>query len=142
MKHVAGNGNSSDPSGNGDGGPAIAATIPSPRSVAVSRDGSLLVASNSVSASGGRRVRRVDTSGTIATVVGTGVVETDFFGLDGQPAAGAGINEPRGITEGPDGDLYISEAGRRVLRISPPLPGFDVADILVPEQDGSSIFQF
>jgi len=55
-------------------------------------------------------------SASIATVAGTG--EKGFSG-DGGPAAKAQLNNPYGLTRGPDGALYICDMGNhRVRRIA------------------------
>lgn len=55
--------------------------------------------------------------GTIATVVGTGVVGTDG---DGGPAASADINHPRGLALAPDGGFAFADAfGETVRRVWP-----------------------
>jgi RHS repeat-associated protein len=96
--------------GLGDGGPATQATLFDPSDVAVGPDGSLYVADLS-----NHRVRRVDPSGVITTVAGTGV---NGFSGDGGPAIQAQIWDPGGIALGLDGSLYIADAGNnRVRRI-------------------------
>jgi RHS repeat-associated protein len=96
--------------GLGDGGPATQATLFNPSDVAVGQDGSLYIADSS-----NQRVRRVDPSGIITTVAGTGV---NGFSGDGGPAIEAQISSPGGIALGPDGSLYIADSGNnRVRRI-------------------------
>ena len=53
--------------GVGDGGPAVQALLDTPRGVAVDSSGNLYIADTTHS-----RIRKVDTSGTITTVAGTG----------------------------------------------------------------------
>ena len=54
---------------------------------------------------------------TITTVAGTGV---KGFSGDGGPATAAQIDNPFGITRGPDGALYFCEyTGQRIRRITP-----------------------
>lgn len=64
-----------------------------------------------IAAAGSARVRKVDRSGVITTIAGTG--EKRFPG-DGGPATEATINQPLAVTLGPPGPLYIaeSESGR------------------------------
>ena len=63
----------------------------------------------------GRRVRKVDTEGTITTVAGTG--ELDFSG-DGGPATEATLAGPDGLAFAADGSLYIADReNNRVRRI-------------------------
>ena len=73
----------------GDNGRAVQARLDSPRGVAADGAGSLYIAD-----SDNDRIRRVDPSGTITTVAGTG--ETGFSG-DGGPAARARLNFPQGL---------------------------------------------
>ena len=51
----------------GDGGPAVQAQLDTPRGVAVDATGNLFIADSS-----NHRIRRVDPSGNITTIVGTG----------------------------------------------------------------------
>jgi RHS repeat-associated protein len=96
--------------GLGDGGRATEATLFNPTDVAAGSDGSLYIADSS-----NQRVRRVDPSGIITTVAGTGV---NGFSGDGGPAIHAQISSPSGIGLGPDGSLYIADSGNnRVRRI-------------------------
>ena len=67
----------------GDGGPATAAQMSAPSDVAVLPDGSILI-----SDSNNNRIRKVDTSGIITTVAGTGAAA---FSGDGGPASAAAI---------------------------------------------------
>src|SRR5688500_8664473 len=92
----------------GDGGPATAARLNEPRSIAVR--GSTLYIADSIN----DRVRAVDLrSGIISTLVGTGAAS---FGGDGGPAVEAKINEPRGIALTPAGDLIIADTNNNRLR--------------------------
>ncbi|HET9771376.1 MAG TPA: hypothetical protein VFS16_10840 [Acidimicrobiia bacterium] len=92
----------------GDGGPATAARLDEPRSIAV-RQSTLYIADSM-----NDRVRAVDLgSGIIRTVAGTGSAS---FGGDGGPAARARINEPRGIALTPAGDLVIVDTNNDRLR--------------------------
>ena len=67
----------------GDGGPASAASLSEPFGLALDVDGSLYVSDR-----GNHRIRRVDPSGIIDTVVGTGV--------DGLGRAGPALDSPLG----------------------------------------------
>jgi sugar lactone lactonase YvrE len=94
----------------GDDGPAIRATLSSPRGVAVDRDGNVYIADSS-----NNRIRKVDTSGIITTIVGTGVVG---FSPDGTAAAETRINTPIGILFDLSGNLVFSHGGSgRIQRI-------------------------
>jgi len=95
----------------GDGGPAVAAQLRQPHSIAFDRDGALLICDI-----GNHRIRRVDTrSGTITTFAGTG--ETTAT-PDGAPVAGTPLRGPRTIAVAPSGDLYIAlREGNAIYRI-------------------------
>jgi len=101
----------------GDGGPATVAQFSAIESVAVGPDGSVYVADLD-----NHRVRRIDTSGIVTTVAGTG---TAGFSGDGGPATQAQLDSANGIAIGPDGSLYISDAAEsvspadRVRRVTP-----------------------
>ena len=91
----------------GDGGPAVEARLNNPEGVAVDGSGSLYIAD-----SGNRRVRRVDTSGTLSTVAGNG---GRGFGGEGGPAVRASLNHPAGVAVDGSGNLYIAESGENMI---------------------------
>jgi Fibronectin type III domain len=96
----------------GDGGPATAAQLNLPYSVAVTPDGGFLIAD-----SGNRRVRRVSPTGIITTVAGTGVPGSSG---DGGAATAAQLNDPTGLATTSDGGFLIADFfGNRVRRVSP-----------------------
>jgi DNA-binding beta-propeller fold protein YncE len=93
----------------GDGGPAAAASLMSPRSVAFDRTGDMFVCERE-----GSRVRRVDArTGTIAAYAGTG--ERGYAG-DGGPAAAAVFDRPKWLHVGPDGHLYVVDTENHCVR--------------------------
>ncbi|GAA2657293.1 RICIN domain-containing protein [Streptomyces lunalinharesii] len=95
----------------GDGGPATAAQLNSPRGVAVDSTGVLYVSEYD-----NRRIRKITTDGKISTVAGTGTAGSDG---DGGPAASAQLSHPRGVAVGRASDLYIADEGHhRVRRIA------------------------
>lgn len=93
----------------GDGGPATAARLLSPWSLAADRSGSFFVAERE-----GYRVRRVDSSGVITTVAGTG---TEGYDGDGGAATLARIGAPRGLALDASGNLYVSTDDGRIRRV-------------------------
>ena len=96
----------------GDGGPAAQALINAPQSVAVDGNGNVFVGDFQ-----GHRVRKIDPSGIVTTVVGTGAASSTG---DGGPADKATLNQPFSIAFGPSGAMFISEnLGARVRRVDP-----------------------
>jgi YD repeat-containing protein len=128
---VAGTGNAGF---TGDGGRATQASLHGPYGVAVGPDGSVYIAD-----SGNNRIRKVAPNGTITTVAGSGTACTQLTSPppttcgvsacgDGCLATAAQVQlwNPQGVTVGPDGSLYIAEAGSgfgaspgRVRRVDP-----------------------
>ena len=96
----------------GDGGPATDAQLDKPSGVAVDGLGNLYIADTD-----NHRVRKVDTSGVITTVAGTG---EEGSGGDGGPAASAQLNEPHGVAVDGLGNLYIADHdNHRVRKVDP-----------------------
>jgi len=96
----------------GDGGPAQLAVLADPRGIAVDRFGNIVVADT-----GNHRIRKVDRSGVISTIAGTG---RQGFSGDGSSAAAADLNTPMGLAIDTEGNVFVADAGNdRVRRISP-----------------------
>ncbi len=94
----------------GDGGPATAAQLDFPTSVAVDGSGNLYIADVF-----NRRIRRVDAGGTITTVLGGGGAGSSGEGV--LPTA-AHLYNPIGVAVGGFGNLYISNySTHRILRV-------------------------
>jgi uncharacterized protein (TIGR03437 family) len=87
----------------GDGGQATSAGIGTAAGLAVDSQGNLYIADTV-----GERIRKVDTSGVITTVAGTGVAN---YSGDGGPAISATLSVPVGVAVDRQGNLYITEAG-------------------------------
>ena len=85
----------------GDEGPATDAQINTPLSLAVDAAGNLYIADTE-----NHRIRRVDTSGVILTVAGTG--RFGFSG-DGNVATSASLFRPVAVAADHDGNLYIAD---------------------------------
>ena len=117
---VAGPGNGAF---NGDGGPALSAGLDGPRDLTVGADGSIYIAATN-------RVRRVGTDGVISTFAGNGAA-APF--ADGGPGPQSAIATANALATGPDGVIYVADAGHhRVRRIAAALPGISASDVLVP----------
>ena len=96
----------------GDGGKATLAQLNDPLGVAVDAAGNLYIADETNS-----RIRRVDVSGVITTIAGTGVAG---FSGDGAEATRATINFPRAVAVDAGGNVYIADTrSLRVRRIGP-----------------------
>ena len=104
---VAGNGEQGSA---GDGGPATEAQLNIPTDIALDASGNLYVAE-----AVGNRVRKIDATGKINTVAGTGVQGSDG---DGGPAVEAQLNRPLTMTVDAEGNIFIGEYnGYRVRRV-------------------------
>lgn len=94
----------------GDGGPASNAKINEPHEIAFDIIGNLYFADHRNNC-----VRKIDTSGIISTIAGTGIAG---YSGDGGPATSARINRPWGITTAENKCIYITEElGFRVRKI-------------------------
>ena len=92
----------------GDGGLATEAQLDSPWDVAMDAEGNIYIADQ-----GNNRIRKVDTSGVINTVAGTG--EWGFSG-DGGLATEAQLNSPTGVAVDAEGNIYITDYGNNRIR--------------------------
>lgn len=121
----------------GDDGPALKAKFNDPTGIAVAADGSLIIADTM-----NYRLRRVGPDGIIRTLAGPDPANAlkDFTG-DGGPARLAKLFNPTGVAFGPDGSVYVHD-GKRVRRITPPMPGFSDTQIAVPARDGKELYKF
>lgn len=96
----------------GDGGPALDAQLSYPASLAVDADGNLFIAEYFE-----HRIRRVDSSGIITSIAGTGV---EGFSGDGGPAGRAQLSYPRGVAVDADGNVFIADSGNnRIRKVDP-----------------------
>lgn len=112
---IAGNGSDQY---SGDGGPAIAAGLAGPWSVAMGPDGSVYFTEWG---NGSDRIRKITPDGIINTIAGTG---PSGHSGDGGLATLASISLPKGLAIAPDGTVYFGEGkgfgentGSRIRRI-------------------------
>ena len=95
-----------------DGVLATAAFLRAPADVAVDRVGNLYVAEWR-----GHRIRKIDPSGIVTTLAGTGEWG---FGGDGGPAIQAHLNHPFAVAVDASGKVYVAEwEGQRIRTIEP-----------------------
>lgn len=96
----------------GDGGPATSAQLSAPRTMAADAAGNVFVADTE-----NHRIRKVDTSGTITRIAGTGVAG---YSGDGGPATNAQLNNPHGVAVDGAGNVYVADSpNHRIRKISP-----------------------
>jgi large repetitive protein len=93
---------------NGDGQTATTSKLNSPWNLAVAQDGSLYIADMT-----NNRIRKVNPSGVISTVAGTG---TRGFSGDGGSATQAVLSEPAAVAIDPAGNLYIADSDNNRVR--------------------------
>ena len=93
----------------GDGGAATSAQLFPPLSVAVDTSGNLFIADR-----GNNPIRKVDTSGNISTVAGSGT--GGAFSGDGGLATSARLNFPTGVAVDASGNLFIADRSNDRIR--------------------------
>jgi RHS repeat-associated protein len=92
----------------GDGGPAIAAQLSNPNVTSLDSNGNVYVADT-----GSHAIRRIDTSGIITTVAGTGTKGNDG---DGLLATVAHLDSPSCVDVDQKGQLFIADGAAHVVR--------------------------
>ncbi len=102
---VAGNGTNGF---SGDGGLAVNASLSSPGSVAVNASGNFFIADFS------GRIRKVNTSGIISTVAGSGL--GGGYAGDGGAASQAMLNSPNSVAVDSTGALFITDTSNHRIR--------------------------
>src|SRR5204863_8059869 len=85
----------------GDGGPAVAAEINAPQSLAFDGGGNLSVAEAS-----GHRIRKITPARIISTIAGMGA---GGYNGDGRPAISATLNLPLSVSVDAEGNLLIAD---------------------------------
>jgi len=103
---VAGTGS---PGWAGDGAAATSAELNFPEGVAVDASGNIFIADT-----GNHVIRKVDTTGNITTIAGTG----GQIGSNGDngPALNAKLNRPSGVALDASGNIYIADTGNSEIR--------------------------
>jgi sugar lactone lactonase YvrE len=102
---VAGNGSRGY---SGDGGAATKAALNRPEGLGLDAAGNLYIADTQ-----NNRIRKVDTTGIIATVAGTGVAG---YSGDGGAATSALLNSPCRVALDASGNLYLSDGSNNRIR--------------------------
>ncbi len=92
----------------GDGQPATSAMLTTPWGVAVDTIGNIYIADTN-----NERIRKIDSSGTITTIAGTGPAA---YGGDGGPATRAQLNGPIALSVDSAGNLYIADQNNMRVR--------------------------
>jgi sugar lactone lactonase YvrE len=96
----------------GDEGPATSAQLSYPLDVTVDGSGNLYIADRD-----NNRIRKVNASGIITTVAGTG---TYGYSGDGGAAAFAQLHSPTSVAMDGDGNLYLADMGNhRIRKVNP-----------------------
>jgi len=91
----------------GDGGPATAAHLYFPNTLAFDRAGNMYICDES-----NERIRMVNTSGIITTFAGNGT----FGFVDNVPAADAEFSNPTGVVADKEGNVYICDNSNHCIR--------------------------
>ncbi len=105
MTNIAGNGYGDYC---GDNGPAVDACLFYPSAIFVDSAGNVYIADTM-----NDRIRKVDTSGIISTVIGTSI---SGYSGDGGSVANALLNAPTGVAVNGWGDLLFSDSGNNAVR--------------------------
>jgi sugar lactone lactonase YvrE len=92
----------------GDGGPATAASLYWPNSLALDSAGNIYF-----SESGNNCVRKISPTGIISTFAGSGI---SGFSGDGGPAASARLSAPDGVALDSNGNVYIADEDNNRIR--------------------------
>ncbi len=95
--------------GDGDGGAATLARLDQPHGIFKDTSGNLYIADTRH-----HKIRKVDTSGTITPVAGTG--NAGNAGNEGDAATDVELNEPRGVFKDGSGNLYIADTQNHKIR--------------------------
>jgi hypothetical protein len=108
---IAGNGSATH---GGDGLPATSASM-RPKDIALDAAGNLYIATQEGGTAGYNYIRKVNTSGIISTIAGTG---TPGYSGDGGPATAAAIFFSGGLCADASGNIYFTDGTHRIRKIS------------------------
>jgi RHS repeat-associated protein len=114
-----------------DGIPALEATLGDIQRVAVSGDGTLLIATSA-------RIYKVDAVGIISKLAGGGETLEYTEGMAGDQLGNLGA---RGLALGPDGRIFVASE-TMILALTGVFPEYDGKGKLIPSSDGSLIYRF
>ena len=106
VTNLAGN---STPAYAGDGGPATAASLFNPASVAADKYGNVFIADQ-----GNKVGRKINAAGIISTFSGKG---TSRYSGDGSAATAANLTNVTGVAVDTAGNLYLADADNNVVRM-------------------------
>jgi len=96
----------------GDGKPATSASLDEPHGVALDAYGNLYIADF-----GDNRIRKVDSTGIITTIAGTGAPGY----TDNGDATKGELKGPWGIAVGPGGKIYVGDSANGAIRLITPV---------------------
>jgi len=92
----------------GDGGPATLSQLNSPYGICFDRNGNLYIADAL-----NHRIRKINTSGIVTTIAGTGIAG---YSGNGGPSTSAQLNRPTDVATDTLGNIYISDEFNFVIR--------------------------
>ncbi|MSV36087.1 MAG: hypothetical protein EXQ47_10910 [Bryobacterales bacterium] len=98
----------------GDGGPAINASLSSPEALTTDTSGNLFIVDSG-------RIRKVTPQGIISTVAGKALpcgVHSSCYSGDGGPATQASIGFPQGLALDAGGSLYFTDGFSRIRKVN------------------------